>query len=167
VRRTILTHPGPEVIMKHHRRPAGRIGRCSDRRRLYLQRRSGAGRMWASVRLLKQRRAFMTEIMSTMTVLVKSIKSTCRVKFPTEKDHPRGAISILLVSRGSRGSGCLDLWVSGPLRGCLDLFWSHGDHEDHGCLDLWVSGPPGCLDLLFAGSVNPLMQSLPGPYRAT
>jgi hypothetical protein len=29
--------------------------------------------MWASVRLLKQRRAFTTEIMSIMTVLVKSI----------------------------------------------------------------------------------------------
>jgi hypothetical protein len=92
------------------------------------------GRMWASVTLMKQRRAFMTEIMSTTTVLVKSIKSTCRVKFPTEKDHTRGAISILLVSRGSRGS-----WVSGPLgvrtSGCLDL---------RGCLDLctsWMSGP--------------------------
>ena len=43
----------------------------------------------------------MTEIMSTMTVLVKSIKSTCRVKYATEKDHPRGASLILLVSRGS------------------------------------------------------------------
>jgi hypothetical protein len=103
-------HPGPEVIMKHHRRPAGRIGRCSDRRRLYLQRRCGAGRMWASVRLLKQRRAFMTEIMSTETVLVKSIKSTCHVKHLMEKDHPRRATLILLVSRGSRGS-----WVSEPL----------------------------------------------------
>ena len=112
--------------MKHHRRPAGRIGRCSDRRRPYLQRRSGAGRMWASVTLLKQRRAFMTEIMSTTTVLVKSIKSTCRVKFPTEKDHPRGAISILLVSRGSRGSrvsGPLGVWIFVGVwtSGCLDL----------------------------------------------
>jgi hypothetical protein len=51
----------------------------------------------------------MTEIMSTMTVLVKSIKSTCRVKYPTEKDHMRGATLILLVSRGSWGS-----WVSEP-----------------------------------------------------
>jgi hypothetical protein len=55
--------------MKHHRRPAGRIGRCSDRRRPYLQRRCGAGRMWAPVRLLKQRRAFTTEVMSTITVM--------------------------------------------------------------------------------------------------
>jgi hypothetical protein len=125
--------------MKHHRRPAGRIGRCSDRRRPYLQRRSGAGRMWASVTLLKQRRAFMTEIMSTTTVLVKSIKSTCRVKFATEKDHRRGAISILLVSRGSRGS-----WASGPPR--IMGVWTSG------CLDLWVSGPRGPLGVwIFVG----------------
>jgi hypothetical protein len=46
----------------------------------------------------------MTEIMSTETVLVKSIKSTFRVKHLMEKDHPRVATLILLVSRGS--------WVS-------------------------------------------------------
>jgi Protein of unknown function (DUF1501) len=39
-----------------------------------------------------------------------SIQSTCRVKHLTEKDHPRFATLILLVSRGSRGS-----WVSEPL----------------------------------------------------
>jgi hypothetical protein len=67
----------------------------------------------------------MTEIMSTMTVLVKSIKSTCRVKHLMEKDHPRGATLILLVSWGSRRS-----WVS-------EL------SEFHGCLDflgVWISG---------------------------
>ena len=99
----------------------------------------------------------MTEIMSTTTVLVKSIKSTCRVKFPTEKDHPRGAISILLVSRGSRGS-----WVSGPLDVWIFVgVWTSEDHggswvsgplsEDHGCLDLWTSvgvWTSGCLDLV-------------------
>jgi hypothetical protein len=38
----------------------------------------------------------------------KSAKSTCRVKYPTEKDHPHGATLILLVSRGSWGDhGCL------------------------------------------------------------
>ena len=35
--------PGPEVIMKHDRRPVGRIGRCSDKRRFGLQRRSDPG----------------------------------------------------------------------------------------------------------------------------
>jgi hypothetical protein len=59
--------------------------------------------MWASVRLRKQRRAFVTEIMSTMTVLVKSIKSTCRVKYPTEKDRTRGANLNLQVTRESWG----------------------------------------------------------------
>jgi hypothetical protein len=62
-------------------------------------------RMWASVKLLKQRRALITEIVSTITVLVKSIKSTRRVKYPVEKDHMRGATLILLVSRGSWGIG--------------------------------------------------------------
>jgi hypothetical protein len=61
----------------------------------------GAGRMSASVRLLKQRRAFMTETMSTETVLVKSIKSTCRVKYPTEKVHIGDANLKLLASPGS------------------------------------------------------------------
>jgi hypothetical protein len=59
------------------------------------------------VTLLKQRRAFTNEIMSAITVMDKSTKSACRVKHLMEKDHPRGATLILLVSRGSRGS-----WVS-------------------------------------------------------
>jgi hypothetical protein len=38
----------------------------------------------------------------------KSAKSTCRVKYPAENDHPHGATLILLVSRGSWGyHGCL------------------------------------------------------------
>ena len=90
-RRTILTHPQSEVIMKRHRRPAGRSGRCSDKRRPSLQRRSGPGRMWASMRLRKQRRAFPVEFVSTTTVMDKSTKSPFRVKYPTKKDRPRGA----------------------------------------------------------------------------
>jgi hypothetical protein len=49
-------------------------------------------------------RTFVAEIMSTMPVLVKSIKSICRVKYPTEKDHTRGANLNLQVSPES--------WVS-------------------------------------------------------
>ena len=67
--------------------------------------------MWASVTLLKQRRAFMTKIMSTETVLVKSIQSTCRVKYATEKDHMGDANLKLPASPGSgdRGDrGCLN-----------------------------------------------------------
>jgi hypothetical protein len=56
------------------------------------------------VTLLKQQRAFMTEIMSTMTVLIKSIKSTSSFKFPMEKDPARDANLSLQISRGS--------WVS-------------------------------------------------------
>ncbi len=40
----------------------------------------------ASARLLKQRRAFTTQIMSTTTVRDKSTKLSCRVKHPTEKE---------------------------------------------------------------------------------
>ena len=40
--------------------------------------------------LLKQRRAFVALVMSTTTVMDKSIKSLCRVKYPTEKGHTRG-----------------------------------------------------------------------------
>jgi hypothetical protein len=61
--------------------------------------------MWASVRLLKQRRAFMTEIMSTETVLVKSIQSTCRVKYATEKDHMGDANLKHPASPGSGDRG--------------------------------------------------------------
>jgi hypothetical protein len=69
-----------------------------------MKRRDLERKLWASVRLLKQRRAFTTEIMFTITLMDKSTKSTCRVKYPTEKDYPRGATLILLVSRGSRVS---------------------------------------------------------------
>jgi hypothetical protein len=56
------------------------------------------------MRLPKQRWAFPAEIMSIITVMDKSTKSSCRVKYPTEKDHPRGAALNLLFSRGT--------WVS-------------------------------------------------------
>jgi hypothetical protein len=46
----------------------------------------------------------MTERMFTITLLLKSTKSTCRVEHLMEKDHPRGATLIVLVSRGSRES---------------------------------------------------------------
>ena len=42
--------------------------------------------------------------MSTMTVMDKSIKSSAHVKYPTEKDRPRGAGLNLVASRGT--------WVS-------------------------------------------------------
>ena len=115
--------------------PGGRIGRCNDKRRPHLQRRSGAGRMWASVRLRKQRRAFTMEIMSTKTVVYKSIKSTGGVKYPTKKDLARGATLILLVSCGTWGS-----WVSETLGvrnpGCPKPSGDHGCPKpsgDHGC----------------------------------
>ena len=57
--------------------------------------------MWASVRLLKQWRAFTTEIVSTITVVYTSAKTACRVKYPTKKDLARRATLILLVSCGT------------------------------------------------------------------
>jgi hypothetical protein len=42
-------------------------------------------------------------IMPTITVMDKSIRSSCRVKYPTENDNARGAALIVLVSLGSRG----------------------------------------------------------------
>ena len=61
----------------------------------------GVGRH--QLRLLKQRRAFPVERMSTITVMDKSTKSSRRVKYLTEKDRPRGAGLNLVVSRGSMG----------------------------------------------------------------
>jgi hypothetical protein len=58
----------------------------------------------------------MTEIMSTETVLVKSIKSTCRVKYATEKDHMGGANLKLPASPGSGDRGdraCLNSGIAG------------------------------------------------------
>ena len=71
------------------------------------------------MRLLKQRGALTVETMSTMTVMDKSIKSSAHVKYPTEKDRPRGAGLNLVASRGT--------WVSESLTG------------EHGCLKVWVS----------------------------
>ena len=50
--------------------------------------------------------------MSTMTVMDKSIKSSGRVKYPTEKDRPRGAGLNLVVSRGTWVSESLRVWES-------------------------------------------------------
>jgi hypothetical protein len=44
--------------MMHHRRPDGRIERCSDKHQPGHQLRSGLGRTWASMRLLTLRRPF-------------------------------------------------------------------------------------------------------------
>ena len=41
------------------------------------------------MRLLQQRRAFTAWIVSTTTVMDKSIKSLFRVKYPTKKVRPR------------------------------------------------------------------------------
>jgi hypothetical protein len=57
----------------------------------------------------------MIEIMSTETVLIKSIQSACRVKYATEKDHMGDANLKLPASPGSghRGDrGCLNSWGS-------------------------------------------------------
>jgi len=59
------------------------------------------------VRLLKQRGAHTVETMSAMTVMDKSIKSSAHVKYPREKDRPRGAGLNLVASRGT--------WVSESL----------------------------------------------------
>ena len=59
------------------------------------------------MRLLKQRGALTVETMSAMTVMDKSIKSSAHVKYPTEKDRPRGAGLNLVASRGT--------WVSESL----------------------------------------------------
>jgi hypothetical protein len=123
-------------------RNAGRIGRRSDRRRPYLQGQCGAGRMWASVRLLKQRRAFTTEIVSAITVMDKSTKSACRVKHLMEKDHPRVATLILLVSRGSRGSrvsGPLGVWTSQCHTGDTGMYFWHS--HDMGSAGFPLSPP--------------------------
>ena len=69
------------------------------------QRRSGAGRMWASMRLRKQRRAFATECVSTITVVDTSTKSPYRVKYLTKRHRPRGAVLDLRVP--------LKTWLSG------------------------------------------------------
>ncbi len=42
------------------------------------------------MRLLKQRRAFAAQIVSTTTVMDKGIKSLSRVKYPTKKGRPCG-----------------------------------------------------------------------------
>ena len=60
------------------------------------------------MRLLKQRGALTVEIMSAMTVMDKRIKSSAHVKYPTEKDRPRGAGLNLVASRGT--------WVSESLK---------------------------------------------------
>ena len=52
------------------------------------------------MRLLTERRAFAAEIVFTLTVIDKSTKSSCRVKYRTEKDRPRAAELDSLVSRG-------------------------------------------------------------------
>jgi len=88
------------------------------------------------VRLLKQRWAVTAEIMSTMTVMDKNIKSSCRVKYPTEKGPLRGAVFNLRVSRGT--------WMSESL-------------GEHGCLKArgtWVSERPAEKDPLRGAAFN-------------
>jgi hypothetical protein len=48
------------------------------------------GRRWASMRLLKQRRAFAAQIVSTTTVMDKSTQSLFRVKYSTKNGRPCG-----------------------------------------------------------------------------
>jgi hypothetical protein len=105
-----------------------------------------------------------------MTVLVKSIKSTCPVKYPTEKDHMPYSNLKLLDSRES--------WVSGTLSGCLEPrlvvwnppgivgVWNPGCLEpsgNAGCLEPpgnagvwnpWVSGTPGFLETWVSGNAG-------------
>jgi len=57
-----------------------------------------------NVRLLKPRGALTVETMSAMTVMDRSIKPSAHVKYPAEKDRPRGAGLNLVASWGT--------WVS-------------------------------------------------------
>src|ERR1035441_2412248 len=86
--------------------------------------------------------------MSTMTVMDKNIKSSAHVKYPAEKDRPRGAGLNLVASRGT--------WVSEspekdrPRGAGLNLVASRGTWVseslgEHGCLKArgtWVSESP-------------------------
>jgi hypothetical protein len=65
----------------------------------------------------------MTEMMFTMTVLIKSVGSTCRVKYPTKKDGMRVANWKIQASRQSLVSGLEPLWHTRHLwgnLGCLE-----------------------------------------------
>jgi hypothetical protein len=69
-----------------------------------------------ALRLPKQRWAFSAVIMSVITVMDKGTESSCRVKYPKEKDHPRGAALNLLVSRGTSVSESFQEEVLGSCR---------------------------------------------------
>jgi hypothetical protein len=81
------------------------------------------------MRLPKQRSAFAAEMMFIITVMDKSTKSSCRVKYPTEKDHPHGAALNLLFARGAWVSESRGAWVSDSLKSPKTLKNNHLRHQ--------------------------------------
>jgi hypothetical protein len=99
------------------------------------------------MRLLKQRRSFTAQIVSTITVMDKSTKSLFRVKYPTKKDRPCGTVT----SRSHENLGCLKARKKTAHAALLNLpvsreTWLSESPEKLGCLKASESAKKlGCL----------------------